>query len=134
EGEPDVPAEPKKVHIGLGGRAYDILIGPGLIEQAGPLLGERFPGVRFGIVTDTNVAAAQLPRLSRSLDEAGVDHTTITVTPGEVSKRFDALADVVDGILAARLERGDVILAFGGGVIGDLAGFAAAITRRGMDF
>lgn len=129
-----MPAEPEKLHIGLGDRAYDILIGPDLLGRAGALLKEKFPGARFGIVTDTNVAAAQLPRLAASLDAAGLDYATITVPAGEASKSFTTLAEVVDGILAARLERGDVVLALGGGVIGDLAGFAAAIARRGMDF
>ncbi|MGV3651460.1 MAG: 3-dehydroquinate synthase [Devosia sp.] len=122
------------VHVPLEGRAYDILIGPGLLEQAGALLAERFPGRRFGIVTDTEVEKAQLPRLAASLDAAGIAHGTIVVPNGEATKSFGRLEDVVEGLLSARLERGDLVIALGGGVIGDLAGFAAAITRRGMDF
>lgn len=123
-----------KVHIALGKRAYDILIGPDMLERAGAELAARFAGKRFGIITDENVAKAQLPRLTASMDAAELDYETIIIKPGESSKRFDTLAEVIDGILEAKLERGDIILAFGGGVVGDLAGFAAAIARRGMDF
>lgn len=125
---------PRKVHIALGDRAYDILIGEDLIDGAGALLAEKFPDARFGIVTDTNVAAEHLPRLEKSLDAAGIGHATVTVPAGEASKRFNTLEQVVSGLLAARLERGDLVIALGGGVIGDLAGFAAAIARRGMNF
>ncbi len=129
-----MPAPTDKLHIDLGERAYDILFGTDLLDTAGTILKDMFPGARFGIVTDTNVATEQLPRLIKALDGAGLEHQTITVPAGEASKRFDTLAEVVDGILEARLERGDIIIALGGGVIGDLAGFAAAITRRGMNF
>jgi 3-dehydroquinate synthase len=127
-------ADAVTVHVPLGERAYDILIGPNLLERAGTILAERFSGRRFGIVTDTAVAAAQLPRLTASLDAAGLDHATVIVPNGEGTKSIEQLNNVVDGLLAARLERGDIVLALGGGVIGDLAGFAASVTRRGMDF
>ncbi len=123
-----------KVHIPLAGRAYDIEIGHALLETAGPRLAAMFPGARFGVITDENVKKAQWPRLEKSLKQAGLDHVLITVAPGEASKSHETLDRVVNEILAARLERSDIILAFGGGVIGDLAGFAAAIARRGMDF
>jgi len=123
-----------KVSIALGERAYDILIGAGLLEQAGTLLGEKFPGARYGIITDENVAGEQLNRLTTTLDAADLSHALITVPAGERSKSFATFEQVVTGILDARLERGDVILALGGGVIGDLAGFAAAVARRGMAF
>jgi 3-dehydroquinate synthase len=130
-----MPADPSHtIHVALGSRSYDILIGHGLIEEAGERLKQMFPGRRFGIVTDTNLAEAQLPRLLASLDAAGLDHAEIVVPAGETTKSFDRLTEVVDGILGAKLERGDLVLALGGGVIGDLAGFAAAIARRGMDF
>jgi 3-dehydroquinate synthase len=122
------------VHVALGERAYDILIGPRLIDEAGAILAERFPGRRFGIVTDETVAQVQLPRLVQSLDAAGLTYETVAVPAGEASKNYLMLERVVEGLLAARLERGDLVIALGGGVIGDLAGFAAAITRRGMDF
>jgi 3-dehydroquinate synthase len=120
--------------VPLGERAYDILIGPGLLESAGARLKAMFPGRRFGIVTDSEVAKAQLPRLVKSLDAAGLSHAEIVVPNGEASKSVIRLNEVVEGLLAAKLERGDIVLALGGGVIGDLAGFAASITRRGMDF
>jgi len=122
------------VHVPLEGRAYDILIGPGLLESAGERFKAQFPGRRFGIVTDSEVARTQLPRLTASLDAAGLGHATIAVPNGEASKSFARLNEVVEAILAARLERGDIIIALGGGVVGDLAGFAAAVARRGMDF
>jgi 3-dehydroquinate synthase len=123
-----------KVHVALGERAYDILIGPSLLDDAGTILAEMFPGRRYGIVTDTEVAKAQLPRLTASLDKAGLIHQTITVPAGESTKSWEHLQTVVEGLLAAKLERNDLVIALGGGVIGDLAGFAASITRRGMDF
>jgi 3-dehydroquinate synthase len=127
-------AELTKVHVPLGERAYDILIGADLLETAGERLKAMFPGRRFGIVTDAEVAKAQLPRLTRSLDAAGLKHSSVVVPNGESTKSIARLNDVIEGLLEARLERGDIVLAFGGGVIGDLAGFAAAVTRRGMDF
>ena len=123
-----------KVHVAMGERAYDILIGPNLIAEAGRILADRFPGRRYGIVTDENVARAQLPRLVAGLDAAGLRHDVVTVPAGEGTKNFTMLEKVVEGLLAAKLERGDLVIALGGGVIGDLAGFAASITRRGMDF
>ncbi|MDC9826528.1 3-dehydroquinate synthase [Devosia sp. ZB163] len=127
-------AEPTKVHVALPGRAYDIFVGPGLIDEAGARLAAMFPGRRFGIVTDSEVARAQLPRLTASLDRAGLGYASIVLPNGESTKSFARLGEVVEAILEARLERGDLIIALGGGVIGDLAGFAAAIARRGMDF
>jgi 3-dehydroquinate synthase len=123
-----------QVHVALGERAYDILIGGRLIEEAGAILAGRFPGRRFGIVTDTNVAQAQLPRLRASLEAAGLASSEIVLPAGEATKSWDLLGQTVEGLLAAKLERGDLVVALGGGVIGDLAGFAASITRRGMDF
>jgi len=123
-----------RVPVALGERAYDILIGPRLLDGAGAILAQRFPGRRYGIVTDETVAAAQLPRLVASLDAAGLGHDAIVLPAGEASKSYARLEQVIEGLLAARLERGDMVIALGGGVIGDLAGFAAAVTRRGMDF
>ena len=123
-----------KVHVDLGERAYDILIGPHLLDEAGAILAEKFPGRRYGIVTDSEVARAQLPRLTASLDAAEIPYQTIVLPNGESTKSWEHLQTVVEGLLAAKLERNDLVIALGGGVIGDLAGFAASVTRRGMDF
>jgi 3-dehydroquinate synthase len=124
----------RTVRVELGSRGYDILIGGGLLASAGAAVAERLPGVRAAIVTDANVAARHADTLKQSLDAAGIAAATITVRPGEKSKSFATLQQVVDEVLAARLERGDVVIALGGGVVGDLAGFVAGIVRRGMTF
>jgi 3-dehydroquinate synthase len=123
-----------KVVVGLGDRAYDILIGPALLDRAGEEIAQRLPGVRVAVVTDEHVAAVHLDRLTKGLAAGGIASTSIVLPAGEKTKSFDALQRVVDGILAARLERGDAVVALGGGVIGDLTGFAAGIVRRGMKF
>jgi 3-dehydroquinate synthase len=125
-------ATPRTVRVDLGARSYDILIGRGLIETAGGEIASRLPGVRVAIVTDETVAALHLHILEKSLDAAGIEHVACTIAPGEASKSFAGIEQVADAILAARLERRDVIVALGGGVVGDLAGFAAGIVRRGM--
>ncbi|MFU0506061.1 3-dehydroquinate synthase [Pseudaminobacter sp. NGMCC 1.201702] len=122
-----------KVEVGLGDRAYDILIGSGLVARAGAEIAARLPGIRAAIVTDENVASAHLQTVTESLGQGGVASSTIVLPAGEKTKSFAALQEVVDGVLAARLERGDAMIALGGGVIGDLAGFAAGIVRRGMN-
>ncbi|MBO6902897.1 MAG: 3-dehydroquinate synthase [Rhizobiaceae bacterium] len=128
------PDDAQIVRVGLGERAYDIVISHGLIAQAGARISGAFSGARVAIVTDKNVAAHHLATLEASLAGAGLEHATVVMEPGERTKSFAALQHVVDAVLAARLERGDLVVALGGGVIGDLAGFAAAIVRRGMRF
>jgi 3-dehydroquinate synthase len=120
------------VRVELGARSYDVVIGPGLIAKAGSRIAKVFPGRRAVIVADSNVAKLHLPALRASLKKAGVDPAEVIVPPGEGSKSFDRLQAVVEATLESRRERNDVVVALGGGVIGDLAGFAAAITRRGM--
>ena len=122
------------VRVQLGERGYDILIGPGLIENAGSEIAARLPKARAAVVTDENVAAAHLEALLSSLDKAGIGAVSVVLPAGEKTKGFDSLQRVVDDVLAARLERRDVVIALGGGVIGDLAGFASGIVRRGMNF
>jgi 3-dehydroquinate synthase len=122
------------VPVELGNRSYDIHIGDGLLQQSGAMIASLRPGARVAIVTDGHVGAAHGAALQRSLDKAGIAHVTITLAPGEATKSMAVFAEVVNSLLAARLERNDLVIAFGGGVIGDLAGFAAAVTRRGMDF
>lgn len=126
--------EPTVVPVDLADRTYDILIGPGLLAQAGTELARRFPGARYAIVTDETVAEHHLEAVAKSLTDADLAFTSIVVTPGEASKSFEVLESVVDGVLSARLERGDLLIALGGGVVGDLVGFAAGIVRRGMRF
>ncbi len=125
----------RTVSVGLGERAYDVVIGPGLLDQAGDrvaaVLGKR---KRVAVVTDAHVGAHHGQRLSAALQGAGITVDVITIAPGEESKSFEGLADLSDRLLALNLERGDQIVALGGGVVGDLAGFAAAIYKRGIDF
>ena len=123
------------VRVDLGNRSYDILIGPRLLERTGEMIASRLGGdVRVGIVTDENVAAHYLAPLQAALDRVGIGHATCVLPAGEPTKSFAMLERTVEALLEARLERGDAVLALGGGVIGDLAGFAAAVTRRGMRF
>lgn len=126
--------EPLSVHVGLdGGRDYDILIGRGLIAGAGArvaALGAR----AAGIVTDETVGALYAAGLRESLEATGLRAGIVTVPPGEASKSYTRFAEVCDGLLALKIERGDVVIALGGGVVGDLAGFAAASLRRGVRF
>ncbi len=122
----------ERVEVGLGARAYAILIGPGLLPEAGRPIAERLGSVRAGIVTDENVAAAHLAALQAGLSAGGIASAALALPPGEKTKSFDALQSVVDFLLREKLERNDAVVALGGGVIGDLAGFAAGIVRRGM--
>jgi 3-dehydroquinate synthase len=124
----------KTIRVELGERSYDIVIGAGLIAQAGAHLRAGFPGARAAIITDENVAGLHLPALQETLAQEGIETNVITVPAGEASKSLEQLQDVVGRLLDARLERNDVVIALGGGVVGDLAGFAAAIARRGMHF
>ncbi|MEX0347734.1 MAG: 3-dehydroquinate synthase [Rhizobiaceae bacterium] len=122
------------VNVDLGSRSYDILIGPGLLDRAGQAIADRLPDVRAAIITDETVGEKYLGRLSQGLAAAGVSFAPISLPAGEKTKSFEALETVADHILGAKLERGDAVIALGGGVIGDLAGFAAGIVRRGMRF
>ncbi|MBL8789949.1 MAG: 3-dehydroquinate synthase [Rhizobiales bacterium] len=122
------------VPVSLGDRSYDILIGDGLLARAGELVKPHLKRPHTVIVTDENVARNHLAALQAALSGAGVASDAIVLPPGEKSKGFGTLAELCDKLLAAGVERRDTIIAFGGGVIGDLAGFAAAILRRGVNF
>jgi 3-dehydroquinate synthase len=122
------------VRVDLAGRGYDIVIGRGVLAEAGRRIAALCPGGRIAIVTDAHVAERHLKALEAALAGAGVDSSAVILPPGEATKSFAALETVCDAIIAARLERGDAVVALGGGVIGDLSGFAAAIVRRGMRF
>jgi 3-dehydroquinate synthase len=122
------------VPVALPGRAYDVLIGPGLLAQAGDLIAKQFGAAKVGIVTDSNVATAHLPALEASLKGRVTIAGTAILPAGESTKCFRELAALSERLLEMKLERGDLVIALGGGVIGDLAGFAAAILRRGIRF
>lgn len=122
------------VRVELGARAYDIRIGERLLERTGEYLAPLLSRPRVVVVTDANVAAAQGARLKRGLDQSKIAYEFITLAPGEETKSFNDLEALTGRLLDLGVERSDLIIAFGGGVIGDLAGFAAAILRRGCRF
>ena len=124
----------RAISVGLGDRAYEVVIGPGLIDRAGSHIAPLLKRGRTAVVTDETVAGHHGERLMASLEAAGLKATLITIPPGEASKTFAGLESLLHQLLALRLDRGDLITAFGGGVVGDLAGFAAAIYKRGIDF
>ena len=127
------PAAERTVSVALGSRSYDILIGEGLIERAGALIAQRLPKARAAIVADANTARLYGERLAASLTAHKLLRAPpIVVSAGEPSKSFATLETVCRALLASGLERNDVVVALGGGVIGDLAGFAASIVRRGV--
>lgn len=131
---PVEPAAPRKVGVALPGRAYDVLIGPGLVAQAGSLIAERFGKVKCAIVTDVNVARHHGANLEASLRAHGLHAGTVVLPAGEATKSFRELQPLCENLLSMELERGDLVVPFGGGVIGDLAGFAASLLRRGVRF
>jgi shikimate kinase/3-dehydroquinate synthase len=122
----------REVHVSLGSRAYSILIGPGLLDDAGAEIAKIAPGANCAVVTDARVAPLYLDRLTTSLDQAGLRFTSIVCPPGESTKSYTEFARVADALIGARIERKDIVVALGGGVIGDLAGFCAATLRRGV--
>ncbi|GLS99707.1 3-dehydroquinate synthase [Sphingobium jiangsuense] len=122
------------VSVALGARSYDIVIEDGLLDRAGERLARYARGGRLVVVTDEHVAAAQLPRLLAALTGAGVAAEVITLPAGEGTKSWDGLSSLMDRLLALEVERNDHVIALGGGVIGDLVGFAAAILKRGCQF
>ena len=121
------------VPVALGARACDIVIGRGLLAELGKRIATQKPGASAAIVTDETVAARHLKAAEASLAAAGIRAVPIVVPPGEATKSWRVLEVVCDRLLEARIERNDVVIALGGGVVGDLAGFAAAILRRGLD-
>ena len=127
-------APPETVHVPLGARAYDIRIGAGLLGRAGAEIAPLLTRPRVAIVTEERVAALHLPALTEALAAEGIEAVTLTLPPGETTKSWPHLTRAVDWLLESRIERRDVVVALGGGVIGDLAGFAAAILRRGVRF
>jgi 3-dehydroquinate synthase len=126
--------DPISACVGLDGRAYDIVIGRGEIASLGARIAALRPGCKVAIVTDETVARHHLAAAEKSLAAAGVGAASIKVPAGEASKSFPMFERVCDALIAAKIERGDLVVALGGGVVGDLAGFAAAVVRRGVDY
>jgi len=125
---------PRRVHVQLSERSYDVLIGPDLLARAGAHIAPVLPQPRCVIITDEHVAKLHLPTLQAALDEVGVRHSTLTVTPGEESKSVATWQRLVTTLLEQKVDRHTTIIALGGGVVGDLAGFTAAATLRGLPF
>jgi 3-dehydroquinate synthase len=127
-------SDPVNVDVALGDRAYDIVIGRGVLASLGERVAALRPGVRTAIVTDRTVAKYWLEPAEASLAAAGIPTSRVVVEEGEISKTYAGLTKVSEALIAAKIERNDLVIALGGGVVGDLAGFAAAILRRGVDF
>ncbi|GBR50006.1 shikimate kinase [Neokomagataea thailandica NBRC 106555] len=125
---------PEKVHVALNNHAYDVLIGKDLIDRAGRWLAPLLPQKRVVIITDEHVATLHLPRLERALAETNIRFDTLQVPRGEGSKSFSCYSDLMNRVLALGIERHTTIVALGGGVVGDLAGFIAATALRGLPF
>jgi 3-dehydroquinate synthase len=126
--------DPAIVQVALGNRGYDIVIGRGLIHSLGARIEALRPNARVFIVTDRNIELNHLDTVEETLAESAIAASQIILAPGEGSKSFRVFEQVCEAIIAARIERGDLVVALGGGVIGDLAGFAAAAVRRGIDY
>lgn len=129
-----IAPDPIIVDVALADRAYDIVIGRNVLPSLGARIAKLRPGVRTAIVTDKTVARHWLKATEASLAEAGIPTSHIVVDEGEGSKSYAGLEKVSEALIAAKIERNDLVIALGGGVVGDLAGFAAAIVRRGVDF
>jgi 3-dehydroquinate synthase len=127
-------SEPITVPVALGSRAYEIVIGRGLLASVGTRVAKLRPGARTVIVSDETVASHHLSATEAALAGANVASSRIVVPAGEATKNFVHFENVCEAIIGARIERGDLVIALGGGVIGDLAGFASACVRRGLDF
>ncbi|MDE4174625.1 3-dehydroquinate synthase [Phaeobacter sp. PT47_59] len=122
------------VHVPLGDRAYDVVIGPGLLQQAGQRIKPLLKRPRVAVLTDETVAALHLDTLRAGLAAEGIEMDALALPPGESTKAWPQFTRAVEWLLEKRVERSDVVVAFGGGVVGDLAGFAAAVLRRGVRF
>jgi len=130
----DADQTEQRVRVDLGPRSYDIRIGRGVLETAGADIAALLPGARLAVIADETVAGLHLDAFSDSLRAAGLDHVAITVPAGESTKCFREFERLCDEVLNARLERGDAVVALGGGVVGDLTGFVASAVRRGTRF
>jgi 3-dehydroquinate synthase len=124
----------RSVPVGLGDRAYEVVIGPSLLLEAGRRIAPLTRRGRLAVVSDQTVWDLHGTTLTFALRSEGLEVFHVVVEPGEQTKSFEYLAEVTDRLLALELDRGDLVCAFGGGVVGDLTGFAAAIYKRGIDF
>ena len=124
----------EKIHVDLPGRAYDVLIGPDLLATAGAHIAPLLSRPRVSVITDETVGGLHLDALRAGLDGSAISMTSLSLPPGEATKSWAQVEHCVDWLLDQQVERRDVVVAFGGGVIGDLVGFAAAILRRGVRF
>lgn len=122
------------VSVALGDRSYDIVIQPGLLTAVGERLANLTKGRKVGIVTDRHVARHYLPETLRSLKGAGFEPVPVVLAPGEPTKTFSTVGAILDVLAKKKFERTSVLIALGGGVIGDLTGFVAAIYQRGIPF
>ncbi len=122
------------IRVALGERSYDICIENGALDRAGELLAPYAARGRFIVVTDRNIVPNQLYRLESSLTAAGIACAVEVLPPGESTKSWAMLEKLTDAMLAYGVERNDTLIALGGGVIGDLVGFAASIVKRGCRF
>ncbi|WP_425471654.1 3-dehydroquinate synthase [Tabrizicola piscis] len=122
------------VAVDLGARSYEVRIGGDLIARAGTEIAPLLRRKRVAIVTDETVAAAHLPALTAALEAEGIATAALALPAGEGTKGWENLARCTEWLLEQKVERRDVVVAFGGGVIGDLVGFSAAILRRGVRF
>ena len=128
------PGDPTIVNVALGDRAYDIVIGRSQMAALGVRASALKPGAKAAIVTDDTVAGLHLEAAEAALKTGGLATSRVVVGPGEGTKSFAGLERVCEALIAAKIERGDLVVALGGGVVGDLAGFAAAVVRRGLDY
>nr|WP_119840251.1 3-dehydroquinate synthase [Pseudooceanicola algae] len=122
------------LRVSLGERSYEILIGPGLLAEAGAHIAPFLRRKRVAVLTDETVADLHLDSLRAGLAAAGIDMVSLSLPAGEATKGWPQFTRALDWLLDQKIERSDVIVAFGGGVIGDLAGFAASVLRRGVRF
>jgi 3-dehydroquinate synthase len=125
---------PLIIPVALGPRAYDIVIGRGGIAALGERIAALRPGARTAILTDATVATHWLDAAQDALARAGVATLPIVVGEGEASKTYAVFEKVCEALIEGRIERNDLVIALGGGVVGDLAGFASSVVRRGLDF
>ncbi len=122
------------VRVALDARSYDIVIGRGLLSSLGARIAALRPGAKAVVVSDENVVRYHLAAAEASLSQAGIAASRVIVPPGESSKSYRVFEQVCEAVIGSRIERGDLIVALGGGVVGDLAGFVASVLRRGLDY